>query len=216
CNGSSNGAATVNVTGGTTPYTYVWSNGATTATITGVNAGTYNVTVTDANGCTSDTSVTITEPIIIDNNITQNANILTADQEGASYQWYSCPNTLLTGETNQSYTATSNGDYKVVISNGSCSAESLCVSVTSLSIDSFTNNFKFSMYPNPSSNNVTIKTTTGGDFNITNQLGQIVKSFKANVGVETNVYVGDLSEGMYFVRSNNTNAFSKKLVIKKQ
>src|SRR5690606_37493810 len=62
CNGGTTGSATITVTGGTAPYTYTWSNGATTATITNVVAGTYNVTVTDANGCTDTASVTLTEP----------------------------------------------------------------------------------------------------------------------------------------------------------
>ena len=38
--------------GGMPPYTYLWSNGATTASQTGLSTGTYNLTVTDANGCT--------------------------------------------------------------------------------------------------------------------------------------------------------------------
>jgi len=47
----SNGAASVTVTTGTPPYTYLWSNSATTSSITNVTAGAYNVTVTDAQGC---------------------------------------------------------------------------------------------------------------------------------------------------------------------
>ncbi|TXK73429.1 T9SS type A sorting domain-containing protein [Mesonia sp. K4-1] len=62
CNGGNDGAATASATGGTAPYTYLWSNAATTASIVGVTAGTYNVTITDANGCTDTSSVTITEP----------------------------------------------------------------------------------------------------------------------------------------------------------
>lgn len=47
------GTATVEVTGGVAPYTYVWDtdNQDTTPTIAGLQAGTYNVTVSDANGC---------------------------------------------------------------------------------------------------------------------------------------------------------------------
>lgn len=62
CNGASTGAALVAVTGGTAPYTYVWSNGTTDAALSGVAAGTYTVAVTDGNGCTASASVTLTEP----------------------------------------------------------------------------------------------------------------------------------------------------------
>lgn len=50
--GNANGTATVTPTGGTTPYSYLWSNGQTTATTVGLVAGNYTVTVTDDNGCT--------------------------------------------------------------------------------------------------------------------------------------------------------------------
>ncbi|WP_276131755.1 DUF7619 domain-containing protein [Polluticoccus soli] len=46
-----NGSATVFGSGGTPPYTYLWSNSGTTQTITGLTAGSYSVKVTDANGC---------------------------------------------------------------------------------------------------------------------------------------------------------------------
>ncbi|MCB1715851.1 MAG: HYR domain-containing protein, partial [Candidatus Competibacteraceae bacterium] len=63
CYGAADGSATVNATGGTTPYTYVWSNGATTAMATGLAAGvTYTVTVTDASGCEATAGVTLAEP----------------------------------------------------------------------------------------------------------------------------------------------------------
>ncbi|AII54391.1 IPT/TIG domain-containing protein [Hymenobacter sp. APR13] len=61
-NGAANGTATVQVSGGTPGYSYVWSNGATTATITGLTAGTYTVFVTDANNCEANNSVTVGQP----------------------------------------------------------------------------------------------------------------------------------------------------------
>jgi gliding motility-associated-like protein len=51
--GAANGSITLNVTGGIAPYTYAWSNGATTANLSNIAAGVYNVTVTDANGCSA-------------------------------------------------------------------------------------------------------------------------------------------------------------------
>lgn len=64
CFNGNNGSISVSgVTGGTgAPYTYLWSNGATTASISGVVAGTYTLTITDHNGLTSTKSLTITEP----------------------------------------------------------------------------------------------------------------------------------------------------------
>ncbi len=59
CFGAADGSATVVATGGTTPYTYAWSNGQTTATATGLAQGVYSVIVTDANGCETSASVTI-------------------------------------------------------------------------------------------------------------------------------------------------------------
>ena len=62
CLNAADGTATVNATGGTTPYTYLWSDGQTTYDATGFVAGTYTVTVTDANDCEAVTSVVIGDP----------------------------------------------------------------------------------------------------------------------------------------------------------
>jgi len=63
CKGENNGSATINVTGGTGTYNYVWSpSGGTAATATELSPGNYNVTVTDANGCTTSQNFVIAEP----------------------------------------------------------------------------------------------------------------------------------------------------------
>ena len=62
CNGSFNGSASVSASGGTAPYTYIWSNGKTTSTINNIGAGSYGVTVTDAAGCSASTSVNVNQP----------------------------------------------------------------------------------------------------------------------------------------------------------
>ncbi|NBO61913.1 MAG: hypothetical protein EBU82_13275, partial [Flavobacteriia bacterium] len=53
CNGFNNGAINItSISGGTAPYNFVWNNGASTQSISGLSAGNYNVTITDNNNCT--------------------------------------------------------------------------------------------------------------------------------------------------------------------
>lgn len=62
--GLSDGSIFANVTGGTPPYTYDWSDGQTTLDATGLSGGVYTLDVTDANGCASNTlSVFVDEPV---------------------------------------------------------------------------------------------------------------------------------------------------------
>ena len=63
CFGGNDGSIDLSVSGGTAPYTYSWSNGATTQNLNGLSSGTYTVIITDANGCTYSLSSTITQPI---------------------------------------------------------------------------------------------------------------------------------------------------------
>jgi len=65
CLNGNNGSATVNISAGTSPYTYLWSdvNSQTTATATGLSAGTYTVTVADSCGSATTSSVIVTQPL---------------------------------------------------------------------------------------------------------------------------------------------------------
>lgn len=109
CHGFSNGSITTNTAGGTPPFTYQWSNGSQTPSVTGLPAGTYTVEVTDGNGCTASASATVTQPftlaILIDALQIPcsgaSTGILSAQAFGGTgpftYQW----NNGITGSTNQ-------------------------------------------------------------------------------------------------------------------
>ncbi len=131
CNGLSDGGATVSVSGGTMPYTYLWNNTATTASITGVLTGNYSVTVTDNNGLTDSASVTITEPAVlvaatvIDSNVSCNGGMdggATASATGGTMPYtYSWSNSA----TTSSITGVVAGTYTVTITdNNGCTSTS--------------------------------------------------------------------------------------------
>ncbi len=62
CDGGNDGSISLTVYGGTSPYTFLWSNGETTQNISGLQAGIYTVTVTDAHLCQSIVSTEVLGP----------------------------------------------------------------------------------------------------------------------------------------------------------
>ncbi len=77
------GIVTVLATGGTEPYTYLWSNGDTLSTVT-VKAGTYTVSTTDHNGCVEGKSVTVQQPLPINTQVTTKDETCTDSHDGTA------------------------------------------------------------------------------------------------------------------------------------
>ena len=123
CFGFSTGAINIDVVGGTSPYTYAWSNGETTEDISSIPAGLYNLVVTDNLGCVQNISVTITQsPEIIINAITttiecygdNDATIDVTISGGVGpyqYQWSNLATTL-------NLTNLSPDDYIITVTDG--------------------------------------------------------------------------------------------------
>jgi len=65
CFNGVNGSINLTPSGGTSPYSYSWSNGSTNQDLNFLPANTYSVTITDSKGCTTTNSVTITQPSTI-------------------------------------------------------------------------------------------------------------------------------------------------------
>ncbi|HEX7846083.1 MAG TPA: immunoglobulin domain-containing protein, partial [Chitinophagaceae bacterium] len=130
CFGNSTGSINLTVTGGTSPYTYAWSNGATTQDITSLPAGTYNVTVTDANGCTAVlNNIVITQPAAALALSETNVNVLCFGNStgsidltvagGTSPYTYAWSN----GATTQDITSLPAGTYSVTVTDANgCTA----------------------------------------------------------------------------------------------
>ncbi|HSY77140.1 MAG TPA: T9SS type A sorting domain-containing protein, partial [Bacteroidia bacterium] len=139
CNGYSNGAATAAGNGGTSPYTYLWSDGETTATATGLAAGTSSVQINDANHCGPVTyTVTLAAPTALSATISGQTNptchtnsngIATANVSGGTspytYSWSD-------GETTATATGLPGGSSTVQINDANhCGPVTYTVTLTS-------------------------------------------------------------------------------------
>lgn len=146
CNGGSNGTATINPSG-TGPFTYLWSNGQTTATATGLSIGTYTVTVTSGTGCVTSgeftispmsatiTSVTNCE---LDSNclsLNNGSAVVTASlgSEPYSYQWNTSP-----AQTNDTATGLPVGNYNVIVTDTYGCKDTVDVDISSLNSPNIT------------------------------------------------------------------------------
>ena len=67
CYNSSNGTISATTSGGVLPFSYLWSNGDTSQTLSGLSAGQYSVVITDANNCIQYDTVNLIQPSVITN-----------------------------------------------------------------------------------------------------------------------------------------------------
>ena len=124
CNGGNDGTASVTVSNGTSPYSYLWSpSGATTANAAGLSAGVNSVTVTDANGCSTNLSTTINQPLALGGSVINtpvscfgaNDGTATVSATGGTFPYlYSW---LPTGGTSTNAFSLSAGTYSVTITD---------------------------------------------------------------------------------------------------
>jgi hypothetical protein len=129
CFGGANGSLQIGVSGGTTAYSYSWSNAQTSNPATGLSAGTYQVTVTDANGCKKDTVLVLGQPTAlsltsVSTNINCNAGTTgaiditpTGGTGTYSYSWTSNVSGFTT-QTTQDLTGLNAGTYYLSLTDG--------------------------------------------------------------------------------------------------
>lgn len=119
-------------------------------------SGIYMDTIPNTTGCDSIMTIYL-EIVEVDTTVTVNSPTLTANEEGAIYQWIDCESMqVMPGDTNQSYTAVVNGIYAVIINEKGCIDTSSCHQITG--VFELGNNFGSSLkvYPNPTTGNVIV------------------------------------------------------------
>lgn len=163
-------------------------------------SGVYTQTIPTIGGC--DSLITLNLTInTIDNSVTQNNSTLTANQTGASYQWVDCGNgnIAIEGETNASFTASVFGTYAVIISLNDCEETSDCFTVEILSTEEILKENVIQVYPNPSSDFITIETKSiGNKLEIKDFTGKIILK-ENHHSFKTQLDISKFAKGIYFV-----------------
>ena len=178
-------------------------------------SGVYTDVLTNVAGCDSTVTTNLTINTI-DNTTSVSNETITANQVGATYQWIDCGNGngALIGETNASFTATANGNYAVVLTQGLCSDTSACVTIASVGIKNAYSKNAISILPNPNNGSFTIKSATKGNYTLVNELGQTISLFELNEANNYSVSISELATGIYFVIAKD-NSFRTKIVVTK-
>jgi hypothetical protein len=177
-------------------------------------SGTYLDTIPNAAGC--DSVITILLNInTVDTGVHISSPTLTANATGAGYQWLDCHKGFapISSASHQSYTATSNGNFAVAVTQNGCTDTSACKTITGLGI--IENNFGeyLKIYPNPTDGMLYIDLGTSQNKAtaiVRNALGQDVlkKSFSNTDQLQLDI-PGEA--GVYFVAIN---AGAKRAVVK--
>ncbi|MDG1840816.1 MAG: T9SS type A sorting domain-containing protein [Crocinitomicaceae bacterium] len=174
------------------PYTW---NG-----LTFTAAGSQTTILQTSLGCDSVAILNLTVNSVDASTTTNGVNI-TSNATNATYQWLDCDSNyvLISGETDSSFTATTNGNYAVAVTQNGCTDTSSCVLINSVQISSNLNNV-VSVYPNPTSDKITLKginsLTEVSQIHLLDNKGALIKKVKVN---ETQVDLSSFSTGIYFI-----------------
>ena len=195
---------------------YFWTEDSTTYSTSGL----YAVNLLNSAGCDSVVQLSLTIETV-DSSVTDNGNAtLTANQAGASYQWYACDPgfTLLPGETGQSFAPVQNGNYAVVVTNGSCVDTSGCHFVLVVGLESEMAFSGVSVYPNPTTGNIYFSPGNQVDpitIRVMNAMGQEILR-REILGQNSTEIAIDAPAGIYFLKLNDPSGATRVLRLVKE
>ena len=160
----------------------------------------YTSHLTSVSGCDSiiETMLNIHH---VDNSVTANdLTLTTGNSTAVSYQWIECSknNTPVSEATNQQFTPTTDGDYAVIINDGTCIDTSICYSIIGIGIQDHPSN-DIAIYPNPTNGLFTIEGEYIQKIELMNIKGQSLMKVEIN-GDKTEIDLSAQNSGLYFIK----------------
>ncbi|TSJ46399.1 DUF2341 domain-containing protein [Fluviicola chungangensis] len=165
--------------------------------------GTYIDTLSGVSNCDSIITTELTFQDDIDSQIQQIGLTLVADLGADGYQWVDCTNgnTPIPGATDSYYEATQNGSYAVISSLGSCSKQSSCIDITTVGLEEFDQIDNLSVFPNPTTGNLTIQSSVSQELKIVDIIGNVVRKEQVVAGISKQIDLSILGTGSYYLQS---------------
>jgi hypothetical protein len=217
CFGSADGTAEVLAIGGTSPYTYSWSNGQSGSIATGLAPGAFTVVVTDAANDTYSVNVDISEPDLLEVVSYQigadhgfNDGFIEIETPGGtpsfSYLWSN-------GETSKNISNLTFGTYSVTVTDASgCIANNSFDVDDITSIPSISSQLNVKIYPNPVSDELTINSSSNWTAILITVDGRLVRRF---VGFGDSIEdVSGIEKGVYIlILTTDNEVFQTKLQV---
>ncbi|MEO8150579.1 MAG: T9SS type A sorting domain-containing protein [Bacteroidia bacterium] len=223
CNGNNTGSVKILVSGGVSPYTYLWSNGKTVKNNLNVTAGTYTVTVTGSNSCTKTLSAIVTQPAALGITFTTTTTSATCNPTGGktpySYLW----NNGKTTKTISNLTA--GNTYTVTVTDANLCTKTTSLLFTGLRVGSVSTEDvmidNINLYPNPTDGIFNLSFTSSIEsaevcYEIRDALGRIViqKKVKALSGLNQQIFnIENLYDGVYELRILSGSYVSEQRII---
>ncbi|MFT5818995.1 MAG: hypothetical protein ACI8ZM_000217 [Crocinitomix sp.] len=182
--------------------------------------GSYTDVLVSATLCDSTVLTDLTVLPVIDVSISMvDALTLTGGDpavETTTFQWIKCdPLEVIDGATEQTYTATENGSYAIIITDGDCADTSACIDINSVGIENYLQDL-VKLYPNPTTGQFTIETGNWTNINMTisNQIGETVYYLSA-IQPKTTIDLSHLANGIYIIKLTDGNQEIIKKLSKK-
>lgn len=159
----------------------------------------------------------ITELCDVNTATTVNEATITATEVGLDYKWVDCNDNyaVIPGQLSQSFTASENGSYAVIITDGACSDTSECTEINTIGLSSNDLSQIVSLYPNPVSNELNINSNNAEILcvEVFNATGKSIYSDRLN-SVGTTISTSNWESGVYFVNIRTNNGIANLKVVK--
>lgn len=142
-----------------------------------------------------------------DTSVTVNGPVLTAVQNGATYQWLDCNNafTPVSGANGKNFTVFVPGSYAVAVTRNGCTDTSSCYTVTQVGLNPISGNSQLILHPNPVKDQLTVSVPSNETYTVTiTDMGGRESGIASVTGSgELMLDVSSLPEGMYLLRAKS-------------